>query len=149
MHISNDGLEACCAEVEISKLKDGNEEKISTLTIDCPSNGNTKVDLTVELKQDEILLADMRSSHNSDRAFYKQGALHLIPADKNAVEWHELNGEVLLTAHTYIHAIELCGKTLFTDNGFSMKKGEQRRIGVLRSSEEDTQVTLEAYTLQP
>lgn len=150
LHISNDALEACRAEVDISRIRNGEEEKISTLAVDCPANGNVKIKLSVAHEQNGLLIADMRSDYNGDRAFYKEGALHIVPAAENAVEWRECNGEIILTANSYVHAVELSGEAVFTDNGFSMKRGEERRIGV-RSLKKTgkAQVTAEAYTLQP
>lgn len=149
LHISNDALEACRADVEISRIRNGEEEKISTLTLDCPANGNAKVVLSVAPLENELLIADMRSSYNCDRAFYKEGALRIVPASENAVEWYENGDEIVLKANSYVHAVELSGEAVFADNGFSMKRGEERRIGVrYMLGVKNTQITVEAYTLQ-
>lgn len=147
LHVSNDGLAKCRAQVEICKMKDGDTEKINVVQVECPANANVKVELPITLAQDELLVADLRSSDNDDRAFYKHGDLP-ITAVENAVDWYESNGEIVLTAHDYVHAVELEGEAVFADNGFSMKKGEQKHIQVRYLPQAShTQINVEAYTL--
>ena len=147
LYVSNDSLTEHTADVEICQIKCGNTEKTSIVPIVCPANSTIHVELPIELADDEILIADLHSSCNDDRAFYKHGDLCIVPIE-NAVDWYESNGEIVLTAHDYVHAVELVGEAVFTDNGFSMKKGEQKRIGVRYSPEaSSTQINLETYTL--
>ncbi len=147
LYVSNDSSEACRAQVEICKIKGGDTKKISVMQVDCPANASSKIKLPLALAEDEILVADLHSSYNDDRAFYKHGDLYIAPVE-NVIDRHMDGEEIVLTAHDYIHAIELEGEAVFTDNGFSMKKGEQKHIGVRYLPQaSSTQITVEAYTV--
>ena len=104
------------------------------------------IELPLTLAEDEILVADLCSKENPDRAFYKHGDLNIVPAE-GAVDMYADDGEVVLSARDYVHAVELCGEAVFSDNGFSMKKGEVKRIEVrFLPDSANTKITIEAYT---
>ncbi len=147
LHISNDALADCGATVEISKIKNGETRSIGKLQLVCPANETAKRELDVTLSEGELLVADLCSDLGFDRAFYKHGDLSIAPIE-DALDLYIENGEIVLTARDYIHATELEGEAVFSDNGFSMKKGEIRRIGVrYLKNASNTSITAQAYTL--
>ncbi|MBO7344409.1 MAG: hypothetical protein J6U92_00525, partial [Clostridia bacterium] len=83
------------------------------------------------------------------RAFYKHGDLH-ISKFENAVDYcvDKANKTVTLTAKTYVHAVELEGEAVFSDNGFSMLKGETRKVAYdLLTNDSKSEITIETYNL--
>lgn len=148
LHVSNDGLTESVAQVEISRIRRDGAEKIFESELICPANDKTALELPFTLAEDEILVADLCSKENPDRAFYKHGDLNIVPAE-GAVDMYADDGEVVLSARDYVHAVELCGEAVFSDNGFSMKKGEVKRIEVrFLPDSANTKITVEAYTLK-
>jgi hypothetical protein len=148
LHVSNDSLTESAAQVEISRIRRDGAEKIFESELICPANDKTAIELPLTLAEDEILVADLCSKENPDRAFYKHGDLNIVPAE-GAVDMYADDGEVVLSARDYVHAVELCGEAVFSDNGFSMKKGEVKRIEVrFLPDSANTKITVEAYTLK-
>lgn len=146
-HVSNDGLSDCKAEVTVYKVKSGKQQLIDEFAVLCPANENVARKLDVNLQDNEVLVADLKSSANECRAFYKRGDLQLENIE-NAVEFTVENGRVILTAKDYVQAVELEGEAIFEDNGFSMLQGE-KRIVPYRYLEDavDKEITVETYTL--
>lgn len=145
--VSNDSLTDCRCEIELLKVNGNDTERLDGFSIDCVANENTVCDLSVVLKENEILIAELKSPLNGCRAFYKHGDLEIEKLE-NAVEYRIENDEIILTAKEYIHAVELEGEAIFEDNGFSMLKGERKVVPFrYMNNIVDKMVTVETYTL--
>lgn len=125
--ISNDALIDCACEVEFFKVSSNDMKRLDGFSITCSANENVAQQLSICLEKDEVLIAELKSSLNDCRAFYKHGDLEIEKVE-NAVEYCVENGEVILTAKEYVHAVELEGEAIFEDNGFSMLKGEKKVV---------------------
>ena len=148
LSVSNDGLTDCKVKAYIYKVKDGLHELVEELDLTCPANESMAKELKVELSGDERLIADLKSSVNDCRAFYKKGGLEICPI-QNAVEYMVEDGKITLIAKEYVHAVELEGEAIFEDNGFIMLKGEKRVVSFrYMEGALDKAISVETYTLE-
>ena len=145
--VSNDALTDCSCAVELYKIKDCKTERLDGFSITCSANENAIQELSVALKKDEILIAELSSPLNDCRAFYKHGDLEIEKVE-NAVEYSVENDTIILTAKEYVHAVELESEAIFEDNAFSMLQGETKVVPFryLKNTKDKT-VTVETYAL--
>ena len=131
IYLCNDSLGNASVEVCISVL-DYKTNQLKTLRkyeIDCPGEKSFAADeISVdELKENELLLCEIKNEKVTDRAFYKQGKLEIKPVE--AVEIvQEGNGFIVLKAKEYVHVVQLEGECEFEDNYFSLLPEEERVI---------------------
>ena len=67
----------------------------------------------------------------------------ILPAQVNLTPVPDENA-VIVSADTYVHAVELEGEAVFSDNCFSLLPGESRKVAV-RGAKPET-ITVQAYT---
>ena len=93
----------------------------------------------------ELLILDLVGDGINDRAFYKNGALSIIPAE---VEYRLFEGENKITvfANSYVHCVMLSGNAVFEDSCFSLLPGESRTVSY-RPLGSDASVSCEGYTV--
>lgn len=147
LHISNDGLSDCQAAVTLYKVKNGLQKQVDSLSLHCLANECVTQELKVALQADEILIAELKSPVNDSRAFYKHGDLNLQKIE-NAVAYSVENGQVVLLAKTYVHAVILKGEAIFDSNGFNMLAGEKKIVSYRYMQDVmDKTIDVETYTL--
>lgn len=78
-------------------------------------------------KQASVLICDIAYEGGQDRAFYKNGPLSLVPTDAVRVTERTENS-LTVTADRYVHAVELEGEYIFSDNYFSLLPDEKRTV---------------------
>ena len=98
-----------------------------------------------QLNGNEFIVAEIETSAGNDRTFYRDGALNLVPAAA-AMTYDAENHTVTVSADEYVHAIELEGDAVFSDNCFSLLPGEVRTISFTPIAESD--ITLTAYSFE-
>lgn len=99
------------------------------------------------LPEDATLICDASYAGGKDRAFYREGKLHMIRCDTPEITARADNS-ITLSAKDYIHAVELEGEYVFGDNYFSMFPGECRRISFHPSENaQSSELTVAAYTV--
>ena len=100
-----------------------------------------------KLKEDDVLLLEIEDELGKrDRAFYKQGALKIIPCNCKLEILKKTDNCIELKANSYIHAVELEGEAVFEDSYFSMLPGETKTISFEKRGNADIEIT--AYTLK-
>jgi len=106
--------------------------------------------LAVELSEDVLpagglLLCQAQSGELHDRAFWRAGNLPLSPC---AVAWERKENAVTVRSEGYVHAVELEGEYIFSDNYFSLLPGETRTVTLrpARDAQSD-ELAVRGYTL--
>ena len=99
-------------------------------------------------KDTQIAVCDIDVNGQTDRCFYKDGALPLTKIDGVRIATQTENS-VTLQADRYIHAVQLEGDYVFSDNYFSMLKGETVTITYrpLSGTKENTPFVVKAFTV--
>lgn len=147
LYISNDGLTDCQVDVTLYKLKSGLQQNVDSFALYSPANECVTQRLNVSLQADEVMIVELKSPINDCRAFYKHGDLNLQKIE-NAVEHSAENGQVILFAKTYVHAVVLEGEAIFEENGFSMLAGEKKVVSYRYIQDtSDKGIDVETYTL--
>ncbi len=98
------------------------------------------------LKDNELLILDIRSDIEYDRAFYKNGALNITPA-KAGLTVDSANNTLTIKANEYIHAVILDGEAIFEDNCFSLLPGEEKTISFEKIADAP-EFKITSYTLK-
>ncbi|MBQ3046797.1 MAG: hypothetical protein IJD54_01990 [Clostridia bacterium] len=144
--VINDGANGANCDVSILKISKTRIERIKELKINSSANENVIVPIDVLVNRDEILVADMHSELNDDRAFYKFGDLKIVPIS-NAITYQvdRINKTIILEAKAYVHVVDIDGDAVFSDNGFSMLAGETRKINY---DNDCSEITIETYNLE-
>lgn len=105
----------------------------------------TSFTLPFEASEESIVVCDVDYGEGSDRSFYKDGALNITECTEKLDIKQNADGSVTLTAKEYVHIVELEGDGVFTDNYFTLLKGESKTVNFVPISDGDYTVT--AYTL--
>lgn len=123
-------------------LKNGKVVNTCTLTAEHNGYGATATEIPFGYDADAVIVCDTEWDGGSDRCFYKNGGLEIVPTDAITVERNE--NTITITAKEYVHAVEIeCDLTL-SDNYFSLMNGESKTI----SLPESEKVNVVAYTLK-
>ncbi len=94
------------------------------------------------------LICDAKSDNFSDRAFYKDGLLPIVPCNAPTIVSRDDNS-ITLTATKYIHAVELEGEYVFSDNYFSLLPDEQKTITFRKATNAKAgDFTIVGYTIK-
>ena len=117
------------AEVKVSIVDflTGKTELLSKKHITLPS-GNTPIDFDVTLKDTEVLIADADVNGKTQRSWYKEGVPHLKKTEK--LKWTVKDGGVVISADTYVHAVEILTGDLLEDNYFTVLPGEEKFVKI-------------------
>lgn len=95
------------------------------------------------LPEDALLICEAATDTLRDRAFWRAGKLPLVPCE---VHWQRSGDTVTVWADGYVHAVELEGEYVFSDNYFSLLPGEKRAVTCRPCGAGET-VTVQGYTL--
>ena len=90
-----------------------------------------------------MLICEAVSGHDRDRTFYRAGNLPLVPCQ---VHWARSGNTVTLWADSYVHAAELEGEYIFSDNYFSLLPGEKRTVSCRPCGTDET-ITVQGYSV--
>ena len=135
------------AKIYLLSYKTGEITPILEKTLMTCNCKNTAVDFSADLQDDQIIICETSGENIWDRTFYKKGLLPIVKAE-NAVRVVE-KGEnfIRLAADSYVHAVVLEGECLFSDNYFSMVKGEEITV-TFEPENASCDISLEAYTIE-
>ena len=123
------------------------EDSAHTLLTSTCCDRNTINIPEAEVPLNGILVCDIQTQTANDRAFYKSGTLPIQPCTAPQIIAQSDNS-ISLKAQQYIHAVELEGSYLFSDNFFSMLPGEIRTIQYRPAKEvTDENLSINAYTI--
>lgn len=123
------------------------EEIPFEIDVDGYSAALVKIDRAYD--EDVVVICEIKTADgNSDRSFYKRGKLILVPCDDAITVKGCEKDSVTLVANRYIHAVDLDGDFLFSDNCFSMLAGEEKTISWQKVGDgESDEFSYKAYTL--
>lgn len=149
IYLCNDTLTAKEAVLSFSCLHKGKIFSIKNITVSVDAATSAKVysmPLTV-MPEDAVLICDVLSGELKDRSFYKSGNLPIKPIN-SLKTLKRTENSITVTSDEYIHAVELEGEYIFSDNCFSLLPGEVRTIEfTLSDKAESTEINITAYTL--
>ncbi|MBQ7957083.1 MAG: hypothetical protein IJ279_03505 [Clostridia bacterium] len=150
IYLCNNSLEDKDTHIELMCLSDGKVNHIKDCLVTAKAECAEKV-LTLPLEtipENAILICNIKSGNITDRAFYKSGALEIIPCD--AVEViSKTEDSITIKAKEYVHATEFEGEYIFDDNYFSLLPDETRTVKMRKSSTaECDEILIKAYTIK-
>lgn len=147
LYISNDSLNNCELKLKLSLVYGNFVKNIceDNVLVEANSTKMVKNLKVTQLFDEQVIVCDVYNSEVKDRAFFKNGALLINKTD--AVKVIEQTEEsIVVTADSYIHAVELEGEYLFGDNYFSLLPGEVKEVS-LRKLSENSELTVTCYTI--
>lgn len=98
---------------------------------------------------DLVPIIDVDLGSYTDRAFYNHGKPLIAPCPDALKVVSRDDGSITLKALSYIHAVELEGDCLFSDDYFSMMPGEEKTVTWKKLKPlDDDSFTVTAYTLK-
>ena len=114
-----------------------------------PCSSSKVYDLALsEVPDGATLICDAVFDGGHDRAFYKNGLLPIVPCDAPTVISRDENS-ITLTCDSYIHAVELEGEYVFSDNYFSLLPNEKKTVTFRKSTGAKTDdFTIVGYTIK-
>ena len=102
---------------------------------------------TMLLDDTILLVADFDDNNGSfDRTFYKEGALPICPCNESVTVDVE-ESKITVTAKTYVHALQLEGHAIFSDNCFMLLPGESKTV-TYQKTEDTADITYTAHTIE-
>jgi len=118
-----------------------------TATIDGYSAKTVKLPWSWD--EDNIIVCDITSAKGCDRSFYKDGNLYITDCtDKLKITKQDENS-ITVRADGYIHAVELEGEYIFSDNYFTLLPNEEKTVTFEHLTySDDKEFTVTAYTLK-
>ena len=146
MNVSSDRNIDALAKVTAYKIKDGNVIESVDAELDVTQYGVTRTALSFDYDSDCVIVCDITCDGISDRCFYKDGTLDIVPCDDITVT---CRGEdhIGIVSTCYVHAVELEGECVFEDNYFSMLPNEEKQIRFKKLGNGDS-VSVKAYTFR-
>jgi len=143
---SNDG-ETTDALFTVQAVSKNGVRPILTCREEIPAaSAKTVASFDALLREGEILVAEMHGPAGADRTFYRFGNLPLVPAEAELTVNRELR-TATVRAKGYVHAAELEGNAVFSDNCFSLMPGEIRTVDYTPLEDGEGEIILTAYTL--
>jgi len=144
LYVSNEGNAVQDARIHVMIVSENAVQSVEDITTNLPA-GSTVIagEWKISLPENSRLVAEICAEGETDRTFYIHGALNIRPAQVTLVPVPDENA-VIISADTYVHAVELEGDAVFSDNCFSLLPGESRKIAVRGDSAEN--ITVQAYT---
>lgn len=148
--ICNDTSEPKSLQLKITCLHNGSVYHIKSCTVEAKAaQSQIAVSLPSDIMpENAVMLCDVTGDGVRDRAFYKSGALHIIPTDDFEITARGENS-ISIRAKKYIHALELEGEYIFSDNYFSLLPDEERTVTFREAKKcENKELAVCAYTLK-
>ena len=121
------------------------EEKELNLSADRYSASSASLDWSFD--EDCVVVCDAGFEEYTDRAFYSYDRLFIKDCSEN-IEVVDFDFDsVTIRANSYVHAVELEGECIFSDNYFSLMAGEEKTVTWKQLGENDD-FGIYAYTLK-
>lgn len=121
------------------------DEKTLELSVDSYSACSTS--LAWEFNEDYVVVCDADFGEYTDRSFYAYDRLFIKDCSEE-IEVVDFDVDsVTIKANSYVHAVELEGECLFSENYFSLMAGEEKTITWKQLGENDD-FGIYAYTLK-
>lgn len=129
--VSNNSVYDADIQVKIMIISGDESKELFNFYTTAKRNNTTVIkEEKIGLKDNEVLIVDISDKRDFDRSFYKNGVLNLHKDnDSVCYKIDKNNDTVTLKAKKYVHAVNIDGDYVFTDNGFSMVENEERVIG--------------------
>ncbi|MBO5421856.1 MAG: hypothetical protein J6A67_07930 [Clostridia bacterium] len=146
IYLCNDSLSEKTVSLSLSYILDGQAVPITEAEAVIPSAKSEKVfSLPASaVPEGAVLVCDA----DCDRAFYKSGALNIVPTDAVQVV-AQSSDSITLRAKSYVHAVELEGEFVFEDNYFSLLPNEERTVTFRRTEDSSSEeLTVTGYTIK-
>ena len=104
------------------------------------------IDLADKIGAHTLIVADTECDGNVYRSYFKKGKLEIQRQDAFTVLAKSEN-EITIRADAYIQALELEGDYNFSDNYFTMLRGEIKTVSYEKFSDKACGITVKSYTL--
>ena len=147
--ISNTSSEPKAATVRIYLLdmSDGFKETETIVkTVGLGAYSVAAIDLADKIGAHTLIVADTECDGNVYRSYFKKGKLEIQRQDAFTVLAKSEN-EITIRADAYIQALELEGDYNFSDNYFTMLRGEIKTVSYEKFSDKACGITVKSYTL--
>jgi len=121
------------------------DEKTFGLSVDHYSASSASLDW--DFNEDYVVVCDVDFGEYTDRSFYTYDRLFIKDCSEE-IEVVDFDVDsVTIKANSYVHAVELEGECLFSDNYFSLMAGEEKTI-TWKQLGENEDFGIYAYTLK-
>ena len=94
-----------------------------------------------------LLVCDVSCGDNNYRSYYKKGKLEITRDDAFDI-LSITDSSITVRANKYLQAVELEGDYIFSDNYFTMLKGETAVVTFKKFSDKANGVTVKTYSLK-
>lgn len=148
IYLCNDSLEAKEVALSVKYILSGRCVALQDIccTVDPACSEKVLTLPLTMLPEGAVLVCDGACGQWKDRAFYREGSLPLVPCE---VHTERTENAFTVWSDTYVHAVELEGEFVFTDNYFSLLPGEKRTVACRSAfGTEGGKVTVTAYTME-
>lgn len=110
--------------------------------------GYSAVKITLGEIDEDFIICDIEVNGVIDRCFYRDGLLPLKQTNGVTITKRDKD-TVSVKANCYIHAVELDGDFVFSDNYFSLLPSEERTVSFIPTlySKSD-EITVNGYTIK-
>ncbi len=141
LYVSSDGSKS--GDAKITARNKAGDVLFST---EASVNGYGVTKINLPISPTELLICDVCFDGQKDRCFYRNGDLPLCRT--SCVEIIErTKNSITLKANDYVHAVELLGNFVFSDNFFSMLNGETITIDFYENGE-NASLDVNCYTIK-
>lgn len=150
LYVSNDSQTATDITATVRLYSISNNNKlIKSYKLDLKTDAYSvaKAELSDKLDDDVFVVVDIESEINNDRAFYKNGNIHLSSSDYVDIVKKDAD-TITVKAKEYTHCVEFAGEYIFEDNYFTLLQGEEKTVKFRKSLNfADNKIELIAYTI--
>jgi hypothetical protein len=108
------------------------------------SAGTVKLPWSVD--ETKVIVCDVKCDDFADRSFYKHGDLAIHNCNEVIKIVARDEHSITVSAESYVHAVELEGDFVFSNNYFSLLPDESKTV-TWESLSEDNDFTVTAYTI--
>ncbi|MBQ8882321.1 MAG: hypothetical protein IJY70_02895 [Clostridia bacterium] len=111
-------------------------------------DGYSAVKIPLGKIDEDFIICDIEVNGVTDRCFYRDGILPLKRTDGVIVTKRD-EDTISIKADRYIHAVELDGDFVFSDNYFSLLPGEEKTVSITPTLYAETdEITVNGYTVK-
>jgi len=117
--------------------------------ISCNGHSACGYKLPWDACSDNLVVCKFEANGIEDTAFYKDGALNITDCSSDITVVNRTENSITVNAKKYIHAVELEGDYVFSDNYFSLLPEEERTVTLEKlATFENDNIDIAAYTLK-
>ncbi|MBR7132248.1 MAG: hypothetical protein IKD04_01805 [Clostridia bacterium] len=115
----------------------------------CDEYSSKSYKLPWKTDEDNLVICCIDANGACDSSFYKDGKLEITDCTADLKPVSRTEESVTLSTDRYIHAVELEGDYIFSENYFSLLPGEEKTVTFKRlATFEDSEIAITAYTLK-